>query len=90
MHIDTQALPPKWQQPVFRFIERFRERYGMECAILYGSMATGDYHTRSDIDLIVISKGVPSDFWQRLKEISKFYESGVPIEPLAYTSEEFH
>lgn len=90
MPIDAQSLPAKWHEAVASFLNRFHALYGLDCAILYGSMATGCYQEGSDIDLILISEGIPSDFWQRLKSVSLLYEPRVPIEALAYTSEEFH
>lgn len=89
MHVNLQPLPPKWRAGVASFLERFHALYGLDCAILYGSMATGNYHARSDIDLVLISCGVPGDFWQRMKAVSNLYERGVPIEALAYTPQEF-
>lgn len=88
--IDVQPLPTRWREPVAGFLNRFDALYGLDCAILYGSMATGRYREGSDIDLILISEGVPSDFWQRLKSVSLLYEPRVPLEALAYTPEEFH
>lgn len=90
IHIDSTALPEKWQEPVESFLMRFHAIYQLRCAVLYGSVARGDYGPYSDIDLILISDCIPSDFLARLRRISDLYEWGTPIEALAYTSEEFH
>lgn len=90
MQVDAQALPPQWREPVKRFLSRVDAAFGLDCAILYGSMATGNYNEGSDIDLVLISEGAPSDFWQRLKAVAEFYEARVPIEALTYTRQELH
>lgn len=88
--MNLEVLPSKWTEPVQRFLSRFDRLFGLHCAVLYGSVATGDYRADSDVDLIVVSSGVPADFLQRLKAISDLYEPGDLIEALAYTPQEFH
>lgn len=60
--VNMQPIPSKWREPVARFLTRFDALYGLDCAILYGSMATGEHRADSDIDLVLVSGGVPSDF----------------------------
>lgn len=87
--VNVEALPEKWRAPVERFLARFDGLHSLSCAILYGSLATGNHYPGSDIDLILISSGIPADFWKRLKALSDLYEPGVPIDALLYTPEEF-
>lgn len=88
--MNSQALPLKWRVSVQRFLVRFDRLYGLHCAVLYGSLATGDYRADSDADLVLISSGVPEDFLQRLRMTSDLYERGALVEALVYTPKEFH
>ena len=61
-----------------------------QMVILFGSRARGDSLKNSDYDVIVVSdkfKGV--SFPRRLMEIEESWTGAEPIEPLAYTPEEF-
>lgn len=65
--------------------QKLKERFN--CIVyLYGSFAEKKIHEGSDIDLIVVG-----DFNQRFFErIGKILEmTDLPVEPLAYTREEF-
>lgn len=62
-------------------------RYEPIKVILYGSLARGDYHMGSDMDLIVI-KNTESKFTDRISEVLEFVNSSISVEPLVYTEEE--
>jgi len=68
-----------------RFVGDLKERLGCD-VYLYGSFAREDVHEGSDIDLIIVG-----DFRERFFErIEKILElTDLPVEPLAYTREEF-
>lgn len=56
--------------------------------IAYGSFARGDWHQGSDIDILLISDNIPSNFkerWDILYTVMK----GFPIEPHLHTTKEF-
>lgn len=65
--------------------QKLKERFNCD-VYLYGSFAENKIHEGSDIDLIVVG-----DFNQRFFErIGKILEmTDLPVEPLAYTREEF-
>ena len=58
--------------------------------ILFGSRAGGEAHEDSDIDLIVVSPGYKGkDFFQRVSETYRYWDSSYPVDFLCYTPEEF-
>jgi predicted nucleotidyltransferase len=56
---------------------------------MYGSMARGDYHEDSDVNLLVISDNIPLRFMDRSSLLDKFTPVKLPAEVLAYTGTEF-
>ncbi|MDI6805129.1 MAG: nucleotidyltransferase domain-containing protein [Candidatus Bathyarchaeia archaeon] len=57
--------------------------------VLYGSAARGDFGVGSDVDVLVVSDGLPERFDDRLKMLFDINPTTAPIEPVAYTPEEF-
>ena len=55
--------------------------------ILFGSLARGDYHEASDIDLLVI-KETDVPFLRRGLEVLEAVEARAQIEPFVYTPDE--
>jgi len=56
--------------------------------ILYGSIVRGDWHTGSDLDLLVVSDSVSSNFKDRGDRLFGVVQ-GFPVEPHVYTTQEF-
>ena len=56
--------------------------------ILFGSVARGDLHAGSDIDLLIV-KETPLSFADRIPEVLECLNSKMPLEPLVYTPDEF-
>ncbi len=71
------------------FTENLIETLNPKCIILYGSFARGDFNERSDIDIIVIAKNLPENYFERTKLLYEQIKTPVPIEPLGYTPSEF-
>lgn len=57
-------------------------------AILFGSVARGAVHSRSDIDLILI-RNDPAPFLQRLERARRELDPPVALDVLVYTPAEF-
>lgn len=68
-------------------VETIVQEYSPEKIILFGSLAKGDIHEGSDIDLIII-KSTTDDPWQRAKEVDKIIDHISPIDILIYTPQE--
>jgi predicted nucleotidyltransferase len=56
--------------------------------ILFGSMAGGEIHEWSDIDLVIV-KETPKRFLARLKEVALLCRAPVGVDYLVYTPREF-
>jgi len=64
-----------------------RRLLGPLTAILYGSVARGDFNLGSDVDILIISEELPSDPVRRTELLYSVVEP--PLEPKGYTPEEF-
>jgi len=71
-----------------RYLHLLIEQDTPEKIILYGSLATGQLHAWSDIDLIVV-KPTDHPFWQRLREVWELLQPRVGADILVYTPQEF-
>ncbi len=56
--------------------------------IVFGSLATGDVHPWSDIDLVIV-KPTSLPFWKRLRRVRQLLKPQVGTDILYYTPEEF-
>jgi len=63
-------------------------KLGVEKIILFGSLSSGEVHKSSDIDLIVIWE-TEKRFLERLEEVYGRLKTGVAVDILVYTPEEF-
>ena len=84
---DVAARQRRLREALNAVVERLK-RTDVHRAILFGSVARGTLHSRSDIDLILIRNDA-SPFLQRLERARG--ELGVPValDLLVYTPEEF-
>ncbi len=78
------------RKAIEEFVRELKERYGekVKRTILFGSVARGDFHEESDIDVLVIVDGV------KLKDISRIatkilLRHGEVICPIVRSEEEF-
>lgn len=58
-----------------------------ERIIVFGSMARGDVHEDSDLDLLIV-KETDQPFLQRIDDVLMVLDTDVPVEPLVYTPAE--
>ncbi|MGQ9631118.1 MAG: nucleotidyltransferase domain-containing protein [bacterium] len=56
---------------IVKFADVLRRKWGdrLVSVVLYGSMARGDFHSFSDIDLIIVAEGLPPTFFARLDSL---------------------
>lgn len=80
----ASALKPKLRS----FCERLSHLFEDPVVLLCGSTALGENMPWSDIDLIVIAD-FEKPFLGRLKELALLNDSGLPLEVLGYTPDEF-
>jgi UTP:GlnB (protein PII) uridylyltransferase len=80
---------PYRQEEIENYCHKVVQEIEPDCIILHGSVAKGTYTVASDIDLLIIGGDLPEQFLERIYFLLSLNDSGAPIEPLAYTVEEF-
>lgn len=76
------------QSEVKHYISIIKEKYNPEKILLFGSLANGEVHQWSDIELVLI-KDTNKPFSERMKEVLLLIKPKVDIKILVYTPEEF-
>ncbi len=71
-----------------RYIQLLREHKNLERILVFGSLAAGNVHPWSDIDLVIIQE-TDLPFWHRLRAIRKLIQPKVGTDILVYTPEEW-
>ena len=75
-------------QELDRYLSLLTEHDDPERIIVFGSLATGDIHSWSDIDLVIV-KQTNLPFLKRLHEMRQLLRPKVGTDILVYTPEEF-
>jgi len=70
-----------------KIVSTLIKKYDPLKIILFGSLAKGDIHEYSDIDLVVI-KNTTKNFYDRLEETVDILKENVDIDIIVYTPEE--
>jgi predicted nucleotidyltransferase len=68
------------------YVGRLAIRYPDLVAVVFGSIARGDFHDGSDTDLLLVSEGFSPDFMQRQKELYEPSPGGIDL--FGYTPQE--
>ena len=72
-----------------KLVRSLKENYQPEKIILFGSLASGRVSPDSDLDLLIVKKGLPQRYWDRVKEIAPFLlASGVGVDYVIWSPEE--
>jgi predicted nucleotidyltransferase len=74
-------------EEVKKLVHRLIEDYKPEKIVLFGSLARGDYHEGSDIDLMLV-KDTERRFVDRIGDVIRLNNTDIPIEPIVYTTRE--
>ena len=64
------------------------EKYGVECAFVFGSVARGEADEWSDLDLVIVAE-TDRPFFERFREFAGLYDVWPRLDLLIYTPEEF-
>jgi predicted nucleotidyltransferase len=75
------------EQELHRMTEILIREYQPEKLILFGSVAQGDIHEWSDLDLVVIKK-TEQPLLERIEEVLRLIRPKVGLDVLVYTPEE--
>lgn len=76
------------EQELARYLQILTGRPGLEQVIVFGSLATGETHPWSDIDLVIVQRS-DLPFWRRLREMRRLLRPRVATDLLVYTPAEF-
>jgi predicted nucleotidyltransferase len=76
------------KQEVTRYVHLLTEHGDPERVIVFGSLATDQVHTWSDIDLVIVEQ-TDLPFFQRLRRVRRLLQPQVGTDILVYTPEEF-
>lgn len=88
--MNEQALARKQllEAELARYIRVLSRTENPDKVIVFGSLATGQVHEWSDIDLVIV-KETNLPFLKRTREIRRVIQPQVAVEILCYTPEEF-
>jgi len=84
----AQARKKMLDEELARYVRLLKEHGSPEKVILFGTLAAGQVHEWSDIDLVVVEK-TRLPFFQRLRKVRKLLRPKVGIDVMVYTPEEF-
>jgi len=76
------------EEELSRVMELLKRDYEPERIILFGSLAEGDMHEWSDIDLLIVKKTAKRPL-ERILEASHLIKPTIGIDLFVYTPEEF-
>ncbi len=76
------------EQELARYVQLLIQHHAPEKIIVFGSMAIGNIHPWSDIDLVVIEH-TQLPFLRRLHQVRQLLQPTVGTDILVYTPEEF-
>jgi predicted nucleotidyltransferase len=90
----TVGIPPAIAEALARFTAALRARFGprLREVVLFGSVARGEAHEESDVDVLVVVDELSE--WERLEVIDLAYEvdrsmgDWVGLSPLVYSREQ--
>lgn len=81
-------LKQQFDQEIEKAIQALK-KYNPEKIILYGSFVRDDFDKDSDIDLLIIKKGVEKEKpHQRVYNVLKVFNEPLRVEPQVYSPEE--
>ena len=75
-------------QEMNRCVRMLTEHGSPEKVILFGTLAKGEVHEWSDIDLVVVER-TQLPFFQRIRKVRKLLQPKVGMDIMVYTPEEF-
>ena len=76
-----------WLKLARAYADRLKQRTGQLTAIVYGSVARGDFNLGSDVGILIVTAGLPSHPLRRMELLYSLVEP--PLEPKGYTPSEF-
>lgn len=87
MNVQIIERKKNLEKELKRIVKVIIKNYSPEKIILFGSLADGNIHEWSDIDLIII-KFTDEDPWERTVRVDRLIEHTAPVDILVYTPKE--
>jgi len=69
-----------------RFVALLDPSLDVRHAVVFGSVARGDFHDQSDVDLLVVAASLPRAYLDRLSAVG--YPDGSRVQPVVWTPAE--
>ncbi len=87
----NQQLKEKYNQELEKIVEVLKKNYNPQKIILFGSLARGELHKGSDIDMLIIKDSKKKRYYRVLEvlEMVKEIKRNFPFGPLIITPKEF-
>ena len=76
------------EKELTRFVQLLTEHNDPERIIVFGSLASGEIHAWSDIDLVIVEE-TDQSFLQRARTVRRLLKPTVGTDILVYTPDEF-
>ncbi|MFH0800232.1 MAG: nucleotidyltransferase domain-containing protein [Pseudomonadota bacterium] len=85
-----EARRLKLEENLKKIIGILKKSYPPEKVILFGSLARGRVSPDSDIDILIVKRGVAPRYWDRVRELAPLLSGcSVGVDYLIWTPEEF-
>ena len=79
----SSILEKKWRR-VEEYVAWVRESFTTRLAVLFGSLARGDWTERSDVDMLVVADELGLDVGENYVRLKRY-----GVEPLGYSTQAF-
>lgn len=90
--LERKKFLAEWREHVKRLAEGARRLLGEARVLAFGSVVRGDWCVESDVDVLIVSPGVPEDAVERVKmkmRLMELLEVHAPLELHLASPEEF-
>ena len=78
------------EQALESLLKLLKTKYRPERVLLFGSLASGKITPNSDLDLLIIKKGLPRRYYDRVKQVAPLFSaSPVGVDYLIWTPREW-
>lgn len=88
MNRTKDQLLKRYQAEIQSVVGQIIKKYRPEKIILFGSLARGEYHEGSDIDLFIVKSNPPELGVNRIRELDRLIKYRIGVDFIVYKPEE--
>ncbi len=88
MNKTKDRLSKRYQAEIQSIVGQIIRKYRPEKIILFGSLARGEYHEGSDIDLFIVKSNSPELGVERIRELDRLIRYRIGVDFIVYKPEE--